>query len=252
MPGGTRRMPCNAVFRIRDRHPAHHHPGQRTPLPMSSRTARAAPSRPVIPDGAQRRAGIQTSSPAAPLDPRFALRAPGDDSKKQNALPLPCSFFDVIPADPLLFLMSSRTVHRAGPASHPGRRHPLIDDIPDAIPLLDVIPGPPQAEPGIQRRCGRSRGLPVPDWSPATARSHGNDGTADTARKLHSGRTPRRTEAPRLRTETATAGSSVRFAPVGAVAGLDLQRHVQCGGALHALDEAGAHRLQRVQAHLQH
>ena len=62
----------------------------------------------------------------------------------------------------------------------------------------------------------------------------------------------RRTEAPGLRTETATAGSSVRLAPVGAVAGLDLQRHVQCGGALHALDEAGAHRLQRVQAHLQH
>ena len=239
IPGGTRRMPCNAVFRIRDRHPAHHHPGRRTPLLMSSRTARSA-------EPGSRRAL------AAPLDPRFALRAPGDDSEKQNALPLPCSFFDVIPADPLLFLMSSRTVHRAGPASHPGRRHPLIDDIPDAIPLLDVIPGPPQAEPGIQRRCGRSRGLPAPDWSPATARSHGNDGTADTARKLHSGRTPRRTEAPRLRTETATAGSSVRLAPVGAVAGLDLQRHVQCGGALHALDEAGAHRLQRVQAHLQH
>jgi len=91
MPGGTRRMPCNAVFRIRDRHP-----------------------RTIIPDGA------------------------------------------------FLFMMSSRTVHRAGPASHPGRRHPLIDDIPDAITLLDVIPGPPQAEPGIQRRSADPMDFPFP------------------------------------------------------------------------------------------
>ena len=68
-----------------------------------------------------------------------------------------------------------------------------------------------------------------------TARSRGNDGAADTARKLHSDRTQRSAKTPRLRTETAMTGSSVRFAPVGAMAGFDQQRHVQRGGVLHAL-----------------
>ena len=87
MPGGTRRVPCNAVFRIRDRH-------LRTIIPDNALLFRCHPGR-----RAQRRAGIQTSSPAAPLDPRFALRAPRDDSKKQNVLPDAPSF-DVIPDGP--------------------------------------------------------------------------------------------------------------------------------------------------------
>ncbi len=50
----------------------------------------------VIPDGPQGRAGIQRGASRKPLDPRFALHAPGDDSKKQNVLPDAPSF-DVIP-----------------------------------------------------------------------------------------------------------------------------------------------------------
>ena len=57
------------------------------------------PSFDVIPDGAQRRIGMQTDVPQMPLDPRFALRAPRDDSKKQNVLPDVPSF-DVIPDGP--------------------------------------------------------------------------------------------------------------------------------------------------------
>ena len=62
---------------------------RRIPLLMSSRTARraepvrhpgrpAGPSRYVIPDGPQGRAGIQTGVMQEPLDPRLR----GDDSKK--------------------------------------------------------------------------------------------------------------------------------------------------------------------------
>ena len=36
----------------------------------------------VIPDGPQSRAGIQRGTSRKPLDPRFALRAPEDDSRK--------------------------------------------------------------------------------------------------------------------------------------------------------------------------
>ncbi len=57
------------------------------------------PSFDVIPDGPQGRVGIQSGASRKPLDPRFALRAPEDDSKKQNVLPDAPSF-DVIPDGP--------------------------------------------------------------------------------------------------------------------------------------------------------
>ena len=47
------------------------------------------PSFDVIPDGAQRRIGMQTDVPQMPLNPRFALRAPGDDSKSKTFFRMP-------------------------------------------------------------------------------------------------------------------------------------------------------------------
>ena len=153
----------------------------------------------VIPDGAQRRAGIQTGAPQGRLDPRLALRAPGDDSKKKTSprTTRPLSL-DVIPdgaqrrtgiqtgapqgrLDPGLRLRRPRDDGKKA-KRHP-RRHPLSLDVPltmsslspssrmarffdvilaGAPPLLDVIPD------GAQRRAGIQRALRKNDWIPGS------------------------------------------------------------------------------------
>ena len=120
------------------------------PLSMPSPTA-CSFFTDVIPDGARRRAGIQTGTPqmrvppmrttreasrCSPksLDPGFRLRRPRDDIKKQN----------VIPDGTLICLTSSRTaLSLLLPSSRTARPF-----------FLDVIPD------GAQRRAGIQTGAP--------------------------------------------------------------------------------------------
>ena len=117
------------------------HPSRRyAPLVTSSRTARPFFTD-VIPDGAQRRAGIQTNAAQDPLDPHLR----GDDKQKAK---------------------SSRTAGRADPESRWAHRKSyciLACDLAvgtrrraglssrDGTPSFDVIPDGAQRRAGIQR-----------------------------------------------------------------------------------------------------
>ena len=127
---------------------------------------RAAPSRYVIPDGPQGRAGIQTGAAQEPLDPRLR----GDDSKKGGAS---------------LFTMSSRTARGAEPGSRqaPRRRHwiPACAGMTakgGASLFMASSRTARSAEPGSRRAPCKSRWIPVRAYADAgfpagmTARTH--------------------------------------------------------------------------------
>ena len=129
---------------------------------MSSRTARSAeparhpgrpagPSRCVIPDGPQGRAGIQTGATQEPLDPRLR----GDDSKKGGAS---------------LFTMSSRTARSAEPARHPGRPAGPSRD-PDGHAQVPLDSRPTFAGAGFRGDDGKKGGASLFMMSSRTARS---------------------------------------------------------------------------------
>ena len=101
---------------------------------------RRAPSFDVIPDGAQRRAGIQTGAPQVPLNPRFTLRVPGDDTQKAKHPHSPR--FTAIPAGALQFRASGSSIRTSRP---PPSRLPALMPPPARAMALRAMarPKPP-------------------------------------------------------------------------------------------------------------